>query len=87
MGENASEDGSVHYQLSNATSASDLVHFFRTFESARGELAISDYSLALSSLEDVFLNLSKGEEDEGKRNMAEWVRCWVGGDVDDRLLD
>lgn len=55
----------------------ELIPFFKAFESNKSGLGISDFSLALSTMEEVFLNLSKSEEDREDAKMMKnpkWKR-------------
>jgi len=56
------KDGVVVLQFPRVEAA-QLVPFFSRFESDKDKLGVGDYSLSLSTLEEVFLNLSKSEEE------------------------
>mmetsp|Transcript_34256 Transcript_34256/g.55413 ORF Transcript_34256/g.55413 Transcript_34256/m.55413 type:complete len:1506 (+) Transcript_34256:171-4688(+) len=48
------------------TCTDQLPDFFLHFEEAKGALGVTDVQLSLTTLEEVFMAITKGEDDEGK---------------------
>jgi len=59
----SSTEGALVYQLPRQERSQDLVPFFRGFEKEKTDMRVNDYSLGLTTLEEVFLNLSQHNED------------------------
>lgn len=54
----ASIDNALLFQLPRQENALDIVPFFKSFEAEKDSLGIEQFSVGLSTLEEVFLNLS-----------------------------
>lgn len=57
------KDGAIFVSLPRDADGAKLIPFFQKFESDKESLGVTEYSLSLSTLEEVFLNLSKSEEE------------------------
>ncbi|KAH9249876.1 hypothetical protein BASA81_012367 [Batrachochytrium salamandrivorans] len=70
-------DGSdaIFVSLPKATAA-QLIPLFAQFEQDKVHLGVEDYSLSLSTLEEVFLNLSQSEEDREREKLESTNPNW-----------
>ena len=70
-----SGSGAIQCQLARQSDQGTLVNFFKHFEDKKEGLGVKDYSVGLSTLEEVFLNLAKSaeegnDEDDGEGDVS-----------------